>query len=121
MVTVNSDRFEFRRGHLKEYVSREAIKSQQIEPGSGGIIVEKPNLDTPGGGKALEVYLSTGATSATARSALDLNLRCLMALHACTKLCEVIPFGATTLIKGNLLFHRRVNKFYDQIYPIRVC
>lgn len=92
MVTANSDRFEFRRGHLKEYVSREAIKTgQQIEPGSGGIIVEKPNLDTPGGGEALEVYLSTGATSATARSAFDLNLRCLTALHACTKLCEVMP------------------------------
>lgn len=89
-VMVDSGRFEQSLGFEKETVRKEAIRTgRQIEAGSGGIIVVKPNLDTPGGGEALEVYLSPSAPPGSRKDAFDLNLRCASTMQPCTELCQL--------------------------------
>jgi len=63
----------------------------QIEPGRDGLIVTTPSLDIPGGGQALNVYLSPDAPREGRRIAFDLNLRCATSLMACTELRQLAP------------------------------
>jgi len=91
-VTINAGRFE-QRLRLQRESSREdtAGTGHQIEAGSGGVILIKPSFDTPGGGEALEVYLSPDAPTESRRVAFDLNLRCATTMLPCTELCELAP------------------------------
>jgi hypothetical protein len=99
-VSINSERFEYRLKGEKENDPEYAI-----EAGSDGIIVVKPNFDIPGGGEALNVYLSPAAPSASKRVAFDLNLRCATAMSACTDLCQLAPsawhINAHHIMKSN--------------------
>ena len=91
-VTADSGRFEQQLRLEKEYERRNAIRpDDQIEAGSGGTIVIKPNLTTPGGGEALEVYLSQSAPPESRKLAFDLNLRCATAMSPCSELCQLAP------------------------------
>lgn len=65
----------------------------QIEATSDGIAVNTPHLTTPGGGEALEVYLSPKASPDIRRAGFDLNLRWATAISLCTQLCQLAPFA----------------------------
>ena len=69
----------------KERVHREAWA------GSTGIIVQKPNLTTEGGGEALSVTFAPDAPLQSRRIAFDVNLRCTTSMDACTELCQLFP------------------------------
>jgi hypothetical protein len=91
-VTVNAGRFEQRLRLEREGSRENALSSgQQIETGSGDIILIKPSFDTPGGGEALEAYLSPDALPESRRVAFDLNLRCATTMLPCTELCQLAP------------------------------
>jgi hypothetical protein len=91
-VTINSKRLEQVLKSGRETIGEEAIRTgRQLEEGSDGIIVKKPSFDTPGGGEALEVYLSPDAPPPSRRAAFDLNLRCATAMSPCTELCQLSP------------------------------
>jgi hypothetical protein len=91
-VTVNAGRFEQRLRLEREGTRENTIRTgHHIEAGSGGIILIKPSFDTPGGGEALEVYLSPDALPESRRVAFDLNLRCATTVSPCTELCEIAP------------------------------
>ena len=91
-VTADSGRFEQQLRLEKEYDRQYAIRTgDQIKAGSDGIIVIKPNLNTPGGGQALEVYLSPSAPPESRKLAFDLNLRCATAMSPCSELCQLAP------------------------------
>jgi hypothetical protein len=91
-VTADSGRFEQQLKLEKEYDSQHAIATgDQINAGSAGIIVIKPNLDIPGGGQALDVYLSPSAPPETKKLAFDLNLRCATSMSPCSELCQLAP------------------------------
>jgi hypothetical protein len=91
-VTADSGPFEQQLRLEKEYDRQNAIRTgHQIEAGSDGIIVIKPNLDTPGGGQALEVYLSPSAPPESRKLAFDLDLRCATAMSPCSELCQLAP------------------------------
>lgn len=89
-------------GHPGRYAQRLAGEQQsartqgantghQIEAGRDGLIITTPSLDVPGGGQALDVYLSPDAPREGRRIAFDLNLGCATSLNACTKLCQLAP------------------------------
>jgi hypothetical protein len=91
-VHSNSESFESRRQAVQEYQRQSGVKTgHQIEPGSNGVMVMKPNLTTPGGGEALEVYLSPTATTESRAIAFDIELRCATAMSPCTELCQLAP------------------------------
>jgi len=90
MVNVSSSTDQFDQAVRRE---REYLKSvgHQIEPGNDGIMVGKPNVDTPGSGEALMVDLSPGAPPEGRRAAFDVNLRCATTMSPCTDLCQLAP------------------------------
>ncbi len=94
MVSVRSNAEEFAQD-LKtgeEYASAQALTTgHQIAAGDNGLIVGKPNLDTPGSGEALIVNLSPSAPAESRSIAFDLNLRCATAMSPCTELCQLTP------------------------------
>jgi hypothetical protein len=91
-VTADSGRFQQQLRLEKEYDSQRAIATgNQIEAGSDGVIVIKPSFDIPGGGQALEVYLSPSAPPDSRKLAFDFNLRCATAMSACSELCQLAP------------------------------
>jgi hypothetical protein len=91
-VTISAGRFEQRLQLQREGVSKSTIGTEdRIEAGSGGIILIKPSFDTPGGGDALDVYLSPDAPPESRRVAFDVNLRCATTMSPCTELCQLAP------------------------------
>ncbi len=68
-----------------------ANAGHQIEAGRDGLIVTTPALDIPGGGDALDVYLSPDAPREGRKIAFDLNLRCATSLKACIDPCQLAP------------------------------
>jgi len=92
LVTSNGGRFEQQLKLEKETDREYAIRTgNQIEAGRGGIILIKPNLDTPGGGEALEVYLSPDAPTESRKIAFDVSLRCATTMSPCVELCQLAP------------------------------
>jgi hypothetical protein len=83
-VIINADRF-------KQQASLEQESGYQVENASRGIIVRKPSLDTPGGGEALNVYLSPSALPDSRRVAFDVGLHCATAIVPCTEYCQLAP------------------------------
>jgi hypothetical protein len=91
-VRANAQVFEQDVSLQKEYARAQAVNTgHQITAGDNGIIVRKPNLDTPGGGEVLSTNLSLGAPSDSKRTAFDINLRCTTAMSPCTELCQLTP------------------------------
>ena len=64
---------------------------RQIDVGDRGIIVGKPNVNTPGSGEGLTVRLSPTAPLESRRTAFDIGLRCATAMSPCTHLCKLAP------------------------------
>ena len=104
-VTINAGRFEQRLRLEKESVGGNAIRSgHQLEVGSEGLIMIKPSFDIPGGGEALEAYLSLGASPGSRKAAFDLNIRCATAMSPCEELCQLAPSAwrsYTQFLKSN--------------------
>jgi hypothetical protein len=91
-VNISPSRFEqYFRLEQESSNSTAIYPGHQIEIGMDGVIVRKPTLDTPGGGKALDVTLSPNATANGRRSAFDINLRCATSLSGCNQLCRLAP------------------------------
>jgi hypothetical protein len=91
-VTISAEQFERRLRSQREGSHENAIETEsQMEAEDGGIIVTRPSLDTPGGGEALEVFLSPDAPPESRRVAFDLNLRCTTTMLTCTELCQLAP------------------------------
>ena len=91
-VKTNSGEFDHAFGREKEEIlSYGSRTDDQIAAASDGIAVNTPHLGTPGGGDALDVYLSPKASSGIRRAAFDLNLRCATAISPCTQLCQLAP------------------------------
>lgn len=90
MVSISSsrDQFDQRVKGEREYLG---ALGHKIDPGSDGIFVGKPNVDTPGSGEALTVDLSPSAPLESRSAAFDINLRCATAMTPCTHLCQVAP------------------------------
>jgi hypothetical protein len=90
-IVSNSARFDQYLNLEKEYDEQRGIDAgKQSALGTNGVIVMKPVLDIPGGGEALDVYLSPTATP-EGSAAFNLNLRCATAISACTELCQLAP------------------------------
>jgi hypothetical protein len=91
-VTAESGRFQSQLGLEKETRREYAISGQRYsEAGGNGVIVTKPNLDTPGGGEALDVFLSPNAPPESRKAAFDLNLSCATKMQPCTVPCQLAP------------------------------
>ena len=91
-VTADPGRFEQRLKLEKEYDSQHSLATgDRTKVWSDGVIVIKPNVDTPGGGQALDVYLSPSAPPESRKLAFDLNLRCATAMSPCSELCQLAP------------------------------
>lgn len=91
-VNTNTQLFEQNVRLQKEYAGAQAVKTgYQITAGDNGIIVNKPNLDTPGSGEVLSVNLPLGAPPKSRKIAFDINLRCITANSPCTELCQFAP------------------------------
>jgi hypothetical protein len=90
-ITSNDGQFEQQLRLRQESDRRFSMRAGELEDGSGGLIVKKPSLDTPGGGEALKVYLSPMAPPESIRVALDSNLRCVTRMLPCTDLSQLAP------------------------------
>lgn len=91
-IRSNSEAFEQHARLEKEYDQQQAVSTgHQIARGSDGLIVGKPNVDTPGSGQALTVELLPTAPAESRRIAFDVNLRCTTSMSPCTELCQLAP------------------------------
>jgi hypothetical protein len=89
-ISSSPDQFSQRVKREREYLEAQSV-GRKIDPGDNGILVGKPNVDTPGSGEALGVDLSPSAPLESRIAGLDINLRCATALTACTHLCQFAP------------------------------
>lgn len=91
-VRSNPELFEQEARLETESAKAQAIKTgHRVAAGDQGILVSKPNLDTPGSGEVLAVNLLPGAPPESRRIAFNLNLRCATAMSPCTELCQLTP------------------------------
>lgn len=91
-VKTNAGAFDHAFAREKEEILSYGSRTEgQIEAACDGIAVNTPHLGTPGGGEALDVYLSPKASSDIRRAAFDLNLSCATAISPCTQLCQLAP------------------------------
>jgi hypothetical protein len=91
-IRSNSEAFEQHVRREGEYDQQQAVNTgHQIVRGSDGLIVGKPNVDTPGSGEGLTVELSPTAPAESRRIAFDVNLRCTTSMSPCTELCQLAP------------------------------
>jgi hypothetical protein len=92
LVDISSDSHQFdqRVKQGREYLEAQSVR-RNFDPGNSGILVGKPNVDTPGSGEALTVDLSPSAPPESRIAGFDLNLRCATAITPCTHLCQFAP------------------------------
>jgi hypothetical protein len=66
-------------------------KDRQVWAGAPGIVIQKPNLSTEGGGEMLIAHISPDAPNESKNIAFDLNVRCATSISPCTELCQLFP------------------------------
>jgi hypothetical protein len=91
-VLSSQDQFDWAVRQEKEYANARALGTgNRIEVGTNGILVGKPNVDTPGSGEGLIVDLSPTAPPEVRKIAFDIQLHCATAISPCTNLCQLAP------------------------------
>jgi hypothetical protein len=92
VTTLTAEIFETRsREHEQYAVSETERDTKLMRDRSYGLFIGRPSLDTPGGGEALSVYLSSAAPAETRRAAFDINLGCATSRTPCTEMFQLVP------------------------------
>jgi hypothetical protein len=92
VITLSAGKFEDRSTDEEKYRATESERQTRLAQDRGyGVLIDRPNLDTPGGGEALSVYLSSAAPSASRRAVFDINLRCATSRMPCAEMFQLVP------------------------------
>jgi hypothetical protein len=92
VITLSAGKFADRSTDEEKYSLTESERQTKLAQDRGyGVLIDHPNLDTPGGGEALTVYLSSAAPSASRRAVFDINLRCATSRTPCAEMFQLVP------------------------------
>lgn len=92
VTTLSAGKFEDRAADEEQYsVTEPERQSRLAQDRSYGVLMRRPHLDTPGGGEALSVYLSSAAPSASRKAVFDINLRCATSRVPCAEMFQFVP------------------------------
>jgi hypothetical protein len=92
VTMLSASGFEDRSTDQERYSGTESERQTRLaQDRSYGVLLTRPNLDTPGGGEALSVYLSSVAPSSSRRAAFDINLRCATSRVPCAEIFQLVP------------------------------
>lgn len=92
VITLRAKKFEDRSTDEEKYDVTESERQTRLaQDRSYGVLIDRPNLDTPGGGEALSVYLSSAAPASSRRAAFEINLRCATSIKPCAEMFQLVP------------------------------
>jgi hypothetical protein len=92
VTTLSASGFEDRSTDQERYSVTESERQIRLaQDRSYGVLLVRPSLDTPGGGEALSVYLSSAAPAASRRAAFNINLRCATSRVPCAEMFQLVP------------------------------
>ena len=92
MTTLSAKEFEDLSADKEQYAVTESERQTRLtQDRSYGVVLRRPNLDMPGGGEALSVYLSSAAPSANRKAVFDINLRCATSIKPCADMFQLAP------------------------------
>jgi hypothetical protein len=90
VTVLNAPQFEER--IQNEYAATEPERQARLaRDRSDGVYVIRPSLDTPGGGEAVSISLSSKAPAETRRAVFDVDLRCVTSRNPCFKMSQFVP------------------------------
>jgi hypothetical protein len=92
VTTLDAKNFEDLSEDKERYAVTESQRQTRLtQDRSCGVVIRRPNLDTPGGGEALSVYLSSSASPASRKAVFDINLRCATSFRPCADMLQLAP------------------------------
>jgi hypothetical protein len=92
VTTLNAKKFEDLSADKEEYAVPESARQTKLaQDRSYGVLIRRPNLDTPGGGEALSLYLSSAAPPAGRKAVFDIHLRCATSIKPCAETSQLVP------------------------------
>lgn len=92
VTTLGAKKFEDLSADAERYALTESERKARLaQDQSYGVLMRRPSLDTPGGGEALSVYLSSAAPTTSRKAVFDINLRCATSIRPCAELFQLVP------------------------------